>query len=208
MPANLPRQNPPSSAISLPSVRFSDALVAAVKTEKNAHDATILPYLPRAVVHEAHAVAQAMQARYLAAPTTDELRNFLSDLYDALNASVRNPADERALSIRVGIACSVLADVPRVVLSGEFERFCFARCKFLPSPADMLEMAEDYAKPWRDKTTRVQMIITHDRCKRFKLGPPPEETKTQEQTASRNEVRSARKSVRIAFPSHRESRHA
>lgn len=207
MAANL--TNPaPSSALSLPPVRFSSALIAAVQQEKNAYNAVALPYFPRAIINEAQAVTDAMETRYLSAPTPDELRNFVSDLYDALNASVRNPTDERTLSVRAGIACTVLADAPRVVLGAEFERFCFARCKFLPSPADLLELAKEYAQPWREKTAQVRLIVTNDACKRFTQGLPPAETTVPEQSASRAEAQRVRKNMIMAFPSQRESRHA
>lgn len=156
-------------------IEFSEALLAAIKQQSQHPDPSCAPYLPRAVVTEAREKALAMESRYLAPLDATALHDFVEDLLDTLNACVRNPLDGDTLTIRVRSCCLILAEIPRRVFRDEFVTTCLKRCKFMPSPADLLEMAEEAAQPWREKTAQVKLIVTHDQNKKFTLGYAPPE---------------------------------
>lgn len=162
-------------------IEFSEALLAAIKQQAEHPDPSCAPYLPRAVVAEARQAAEAMEHRYLAPLEAPALHAFIENLLDTLNACVRNPLDGDTLAIRARSCCLILADIPRRVFRDEFVTTCLKRCKFMPSPADFLEMAEEAAQTWREKTAQVKLIVTHDAGKRFTLGyaPPPEDDATE-----------------------------
>lgn len=157
-------------------ITCSPELLHALEQQSVSNMPSTLPYLPRAVVQEAHDVAEALKARYLTPPAPQRLREFISELFDALNASVRNPTDNRALSVRVGITCRILADIPSCVLCEDFLTVCFSECKFLPAPADILEMARKFSQTYRDKVAKLKLVGTFDKLKIYTLGhQPPEE---------------------------------
>lgn len=167
-----------NTAVSMNSqIEFSKALVKAIKAQSEHPDPSCAPYLPRAVVAEAREKAEAMKRRYLAPLEAPALHAFVENLLDTLNACVRNPLDGDTLTIRVRSCCLILAEIPRRVFRDEFVTTCLKRCKFMPSPADLLELAEEAAQTWRDKTAQVKLIVDHDQGKKFTLGyaPPPEE---------------------------------
>lgn len=173
MPDNLTFQHLHKTSDATLPIFYSCALREALTQEKNAQDASRLPYFPRFVLDEAKSTLETAHRTYLSPPRPEQLRHFVTDLYDALNIIVRNPASTKELKVRTGITCQVLADVPRLVLSKEFHTLCFSRCKFLPAPADVLELVDEFTKPWREKVNAIKLLISHDQCKRFTLGKAP-----------------------------------
>lgn len=205
---------PPSNYIAptLAPICLSAPLRQALEHEREARDAERLPYWPRTVVHEAERQMLRLDREFLSPVAQEELQEFIRDLYDALNVIVRNPTSDRSLSVRAGIACGVLLGVPRVVVSQEFQNFCFKNCKFLPAPADLLELANTFTGTWKEEISRVKLIVTRDACKRFTLGaaPPGDGEKSDMSEQSKNfAAQRERDNILSFFPSQRqESRHA
>ena len=173
MRSNIMKKSRNSIVSTLPQIKFSEELTAAIKAEATHPDPSSAPYLPRAVVTEARQVAEAMTGQYFTPLEPDALRDFIEDLYDTLNAIVCNPTDSDTLAIRVTAACMVLAEIPRRVFHDEFIRTCLSRFRFMPAPAELLAVAEELAQEWRKKIAQVRLIVTHDESKRFTLGYPP-----------------------------------
>lgn len=189
---------PQNTAVSTAhQIEFSAALLAAIKAQSEHPDPSYAPYLPRSVVAEARQAAEAMERRYLAPLEATALHDFVENLLDTLNACVRNPLDGDTLAIRVRSCCLILANIPRRVFRDEFVRTCLKCCKFMPSPADLLEMAEEAAQIWRDKTAQVKLIVAHDTGKRFTLGyaPPPEDDATEELQRTREKAKKLQQSL-------------
>lgn len=158
-------------------IEYSDALVKAIQDQADAPDASRLPYLPRAVVAEARQTAEAMEAKYLSPPEAAELRDFLVKLHQSLNAIAVKPLDQETLKLRIAAAQMALEDAPCCAFGDGFAKACFSRFKWMPTPAELLELASDRAAEWRQKISKVRLIVTHDTGKKFTLGyaPPPEE---------------------------------
>ncbi|MCX5614424.1 hypothetical protein [Bombella saccharophila] len=162
-------------------IEYSPVLVEAIRAQDDAPDASRLPYLPRAVVAEARQTAEAMEAKYLAAPEPEELRDFLVKLHQSLNAIAVKPLDQETLGLRIAAAQMALEDSPCCAFGDGFARACFKRFKWMPTPAELLELAEERAAEWKRKISKVRLIVTHDNGKRFTLGyaPPPEDDATE-----------------------------
>lgn len=170
-------QKPQNKAISTAvKIDCSEALVAAIREQSEASDASLLPYLPRSVVAEARRVSDEMRVAYLAPLPAAALREFVTNLHETLNCVVCNPTDHETLQVRISATCAVLADTPRRVLGDDLTNACLARFKFLPAPAELRELADDMAEKWRDSAAKLRLIALHDEAKRFTLGyAPPED---------------------------------
>ncbi|MCX5615369.1 hypothetical protein NQF87_00015 [Bombella sp. TMW 2.2559] len=191
-------------------IEFSPGLLKAIEQQTDAPDASHLPYLPRAVVAEARKAAEAIEAKFLSPAEPAELREFLVTLHHSLNAIAIKPLDRETLELRVAAAQMTLEDAPRCAFGDKFAKACFARFKWMPTPADFLELANELAEEYRAKVTKVRLIVTHDAGKRFTLGyappleheptEPPQLTRDQEET-----LRSARKGVNDEIKTKREA---
>ncbi|MDF7674623.1 hypothetical protein PT277_04480 [Acetobacteraceae bacterium ESL0709] len=177
-----PYHRPPTQTVQS-DIIYSPALLHALQEQSESLSPSQLPYLPRSIIKEARHIAELMKARYLAPPSPQRLRDFVTELLEILNSIVRDPTDSRALFVRIDITVKILSAIPGHVLCDAFQRLCYAQYTTLPAPADILSMAEQYAQPYYDKIAQLELMNTFDRIKIYTLGfNPPEEDESHPST--------------------------